>query len=100
MDSASGSTEWECARSSTNGRDQGKVCNAFPTKLGALLPDSQNSENIYGETDLEELAREVDLRLARQTDAGKLAREIDLSSARDDGLVPDQKERRHDVLAA
>jgi hypothetical protein len=23
---------------------QGKVCNAFPAKLGALLPDPQNSE--------------------------------------------------------
>jgi len=42
MDSASGSTGWECARSSTNGH-QAKVCNAFPAKLGALLPGSQNS---------------------------------------------------------
>ena len=46
MDFASGSTGWECARSSTN-HPQGKVCNAFPAKLGALLPDSQNSEKYY-----------------------------------------------------
>jgi hypothetical protein len=53
----------------------------------------------YEETDLEKLAREVAFRPARQTDPGKLAREVDVRAARDNGLVPDQKERSDDVLA-
>jgi hypothetical protein len=53
----------------------------------------------YEETGLEKLAREVAFRPARQTDPGKLAREVDVRAARDNGLVPDQKERSNDALA-
>jgi hypothetical protein len=53
----------------------------------------------YEDTDLEKLAREIDVRPARQTDPGKLAREIDVRPARDNALVPDQKERSDDALA-
>jgi hypothetical protein len=53
----------------------------------------------YEETALEKLAREVALRPVRQTDPGKLAREVDVRPARDNGLVPDQKERSDDALA-
>jgi hypothetical protein len=54
---------------------------------------------IYEETDLEQLAREIALRPARKTDPGELAREGDVRPARDNGLVPDQKERSDDALA-
>jgi hypothetical protein len=53
----------------------------------------------YEETDLEKLGREVAFRPAHQTDPGKLAREIDVRAARDNALVPDQKERSDDALA-
>jgi hypothetical protein len=53
----------------------------------------------YEETGLEKLAREVAFHPARQTDPGKLAREVDVRAARDNALVPDQKERRDDALA-
>jgi hypothetical protein len=53
----------------------------------------------YEETDLEKLAREVALRPPRQTHPRELARESDVSPDRDNGLVPDQKERSHDALA-
>jgi hypothetical protein len=53
----------------------------------------------YEGTDLEELARDVGFRPVDQIDAGKLAREIDLPAARDNGLVPDQKERRDHTVA-
>jgi hypothetical protein len=71
MESASGSTGWECARSSTNGPQ---------------------------ETDLEKLAREVALRPARQTKPAKLARKVGIRPAGDNALVPDQKEHRDDAL--
>jgi hypothetical protein len=53
----------------------------------------------YEKSDLEKLAREVDLRPVRQTDPGKLAREADLPGARDNALVLDQKERSDYALA-
>jgi hypothetical protein len=45
----------------------------------------------YEETALEKLARELALCPVHQTDPGKLAREVDVRPARDNGLVPDQK---------
>jgi hypothetical protein len=53
----------------------------------------------YEKSDLEKLAREVDLRPVRPTDPGKLAREADLPRARDNALVLDQKERSDYALA-
>jgi hypothetical protein len=53
----------------------------------------------HEETELEKLARELALLPVHQTDPGKLAREVDVRPARDNGLVPDQKERSDDALA-
>jgi hypothetical protein len=66
----------------------------FRQCIAEILPHSN-----YEETALEKLAREVAFCPARQTDPGKLAREVDVRAARDNGLVPDQKERSDDALA-
>jgi hypothetical protein len=54
----------------------------------------------YEETDLEKLMREIALHPAHQTDPGKLAREVDIRRARDNALVPDKKEHRDDDALA
>jgi len=59
----------------------------------------QRIAEILLHSNYEKLAREIDLRPARQTDPGKLAREVDVRPARDNALVPDQKERSDDALA-
>jgi hypothetical protein len=67
----------------------------FRQRIAEVLLDGN-----YEENDSEKLARDVDLPPARQTDPEKLARQVDLCPARDNALVPDQKERSDDALAA
>jgi hypothetical protein len=73
--------------------------NFTPETFRQCIPEILLHSN-YEETDLEKLGREVALRPVGQTDPGKLAREVGVHPARDNGLVPDQKEHRDDVLAA
>ena len=61
--------------------------------IGQILLHSK-----YEGTDFEELALDIGFHPVDQTDTGKLAREVGLSTTRDNGLVPNQKKRRDDVL--
>ena len=65
----------------------------FRQCIGQILLHSK-----YEGTDFEELALDIGFHPVDQTDTGKLAREVGLSTTRDNGLVPNQKKRRDDVL--
>jgi hypothetical protein len=73
-------------------------CNFTPERFRQCIAEILLHSN-YEETNLEKLAREVAFGPARQSHPRELARESDVSPDRDNGLVPDQKERGHDALA-
>ena len=72
--------------------------------FSSRTPTSQrtifDSARKYEDTGPEKLARDAARRHAHQSDPSEqLAREVDQPPTCDNGLVPDQKEHRHDVLA-